>query len=135
MVISSMISQMPRFNRNIDRSFLVLLVPVKKIEVPARKTNTGAQKWVINLVKKSMGVVVVGIGWIGSHGRRMKKITHMIECHNDHDDPAKDIDRVNSFFRNKRLCSMQLVCSKIRFFTQRRKVCKRKKKGAKNLFH
>ena len=39
-------------------SDFVFFCPIKKTEVPARKTNAGAQKWVIHLVKKSQGVVV-----------------------------------------------------------------------------
>jgi hypothetical protein len=34
----------------------MLLLLIRKIEVPERKIKTGAQKWVTHLVKKSMGV-------------------------------------------------------------------------------
>src|SRR5215208_987182 len=52
-------SQSPRVNRNEAVSLLfVFLTPYRNADVPARNTNTGAQKWVIQRVKKSRGVVV-----------------------------------------------------------------------------
>ena len=50
--VSNSISQRPRFIRKVASSFFVFLSPTKKAEVPARKTNTGAQKFVIHRVKK-----------------------------------------------------------------------------------
>jgi hypothetical protein len=40
-------------------SFFDLLADCRKADVPDKKTKTGAQKWVIQRVKKSMGVVVL----------------------------------------------------------------------------
>ena len=37
-------SHNPLVNRNFDKAFFPFLTPVKYAEVPARKTNTGAQK-------------------------------------------------------------------------------------------
>jgi hypothetical protein len=56
---STSISHIPLVNKNHD-TFLILFLraPYRKAEVPAKKTNIGAQKWVIHLVKKRNGVVV-----------------------------------------------------------------------------
>jgi hypothetical protein len=46
-------------NKNLARLFFdFFLLPYKKAEVPARNTNTGAQKCVIHRVKNRNGVVV-----------------------------------------------------------------------------
>lgn len=45
-----------RSQRRVERGS-VLLASCMATEVPARKTNAGAQKWVIQRVKKSRGVV------------------------------------------------------------------------------
>ena len=58
MTISTSTSHNPRVIRNRLRSLLVLRWPERKAEVPARNTNTGAQKWVIHLVKNNAGVVL-----------------------------------------------------------------------------
>ena len=56
-----------------------------KAERPAKKLNAGAQKLVINLVKK-MGIVVsVGAVGVKKIRRVMKIIPHMVNGHNyDH---------------------------------------------------
>ena len=59
MVSSRKTSQRPRFNRNMESSCLLFLRPIKNAEVPARKINTGAQKWVIHRVKKSTTLVLL----------------------------------------------------------------------------
>ena len=60
---SSNINHNPRFNKNAANSFLVFLSPTKNAEVPARNTNTGAQKLVIHLVKKTaVFVCVISVG-------------------------------------------------------------------------
>lgn len=51
-------SQSPLVIKNLKSSGLDLLVPYKKAEVPAKNTNTGAQKLVIKRVKNKKGVVV-----------------------------------------------------------------------------
>src|SRR4051812_37287696 len=56
--ISAIASQAPRFIRNRLASAFDLFLPERKAEVPDKKTKTGAQKWVIQRVKKSAGVVV-----------------------------------------------------------------------------
>jgi len=55
---STNINHTPRFIKKKLSSFFVFLTPYKYAEVPARKTKTGAQKWVIHLVKNNWGVVV-----------------------------------------------------------------------------
>ena len=67
MVISINTIQMPRFKRKPDNSLLDFLFPTIKADVPARKQNIGAQKCVINLVKK-MGKVL----FVGSAGSKKK---------------------------------------------------------------
>jgi hypothetical protein len=57
---STKTNQSPRFSKNIDSSFGDFLLPIIKADSPARKLNAGAQKLVINLVKKSGTVVSVG---------------------------------------------------------------------------
>jgi len=54
-----MTSHKPLFKSQTDRDFLSLRWPTKKAEVPAKKTNTVAQKWVKNLVIKRAPVVFV----------------------------------------------------------------------------
>jgi len=44
-------------NKNPESSFVVLLLPAINAETPARKLNDGAQKWVMNLVRKMAHVV------------------------------------------------------------------------------
>lgn len=44
MIISTIISHTPRVIKNLDNAGFVFLLPYKKADVPARKTNTGAQK-------------------------------------------------------------------------------------------
>ncbi len=51
--VSSSISHSPRFNKKPANSFFVFLSPTKNAEVPARNTNTGAQKCVIHRVKNT----------------------------------------------------------------------------------
>lgn len=58
MTASTKISHKPRVKRNHATCFLLVWTPYKNADVPARKTNTGAQKCVIQRVKKSNGVVV-----------------------------------------------------------------------------
>lgn len=59
MVNSKIISHRPRVTRKLRISFtLFLFWKDKYAEVPERKTNTGAHRCVIHLVKKRMGVVV-----------------------------------------------------------------------------
>lgn len=53
-------NQRPRFTKKTDNSFRDFLLPTIKAESPARKLNAGAQKWVMNLVKKMGTVVSVG---------------------------------------------------------------------------
>src|SRR5215216_4086212 len=58
-ISSTMTNHMPRVSRY--RAVCLgfrFFIPYKKEDVPARKTNTGAQKCVIQRVKKSRGVVV-----------------------------------------------------------------------------
>ncbi len=50
-------NQSPRFKRKLDNSDLDFLLPTINAEVPAKKQNVGAQKCVINRVKK-MGNVL-----------------------------------------------------------------------------
>ena len=54
-----MINQNPRLIRNTLNSFLFFRSPIKYADTPERSKNVGAQKCVIHLVKKSIGVVVV----------------------------------------------------------------------------
>ena len=61
---STKINQKPRFNRKLDNSAGVFLLPTKKAESPARKLKAGAQMLVMNLVKKSG--IVVSAGSVGS---------------------------------------------------------------------
>ena len=57
--ICTSIRKNPLEKRKNATSFFVLpLLPYKKILVPERNTNTGAQKWVIHLVKNKIGVVL-----------------------------------------------------------------------------
>jgi hypothetical protein len=51
-------SHIPLVNKNLNSSGLVFLLPYKNAEVPAKNTNSGAQKCVTNLVKNKIGVVV-----------------------------------------------------------------------------
>jgi hypothetical protein len=44
MAISTNISHSPRVVKNLNNAGFVFLLPYKKAEVPARNTNTGAQK-------------------------------------------------------------------------------------------
>ena len=57
-IISKKISQIPLVNKNFDSSYLFFLDPYRYAETPVNKTKTGAQKWVITLVKKNIGVAV-----------------------------------------------------------------------------
>src|SRR5258705_9364881 len=57
-MISTKTKNKPLFKRNKLISFFVLFRLMRKIEVPARKTKIGAQKWVIHRVKKRSGKVV-----------------------------------------------------------------------------
>src|SRR5215204_3765599 len=56
--ISTTSSHNPLLIRNALNSLLDLVCPLIYAEIPDRKRNTGAQKCVIHLVKKSAGVVV-----------------------------------------------------------------------------
>ena len=58
--ISIKINQRPRFRRKLDNSFLDFLLPTINAEVPAKKQNIGAQKCVINRVKKIGNVLCSG---------------------------------------------------------------------------
>jgi len=51
-------SQIPRVNKNLNNLGFDFLEPYKKEDDPAKNTNTGAQKCVMNRVKNNMGVVV-----------------------------------------------------------------------------
>ena len=55
---STKINHNPRLTKNAPNSTGDFLWPCKKIDVPDNKTNTGAQKWVIHLVKNKAGLVV-----------------------------------------------------------------------------
>lgn len=57
MVSSRKISHNPLLIRNTYNSFLVFRCPDMKADVPANKTNIGAQKWVIHRVKNKSTVV------------------------------------------------------------------------------
>jgi hypothetical protein len=58
-VISIIISQIPlEIKKRLVYARLFLFFIDMKAEVPDRNTKTGAQKWVIQRVKKSSGVVV-----------------------------------------------------------------------------
>src|SRR3569833_2478979 len=56
---SSSISQIPRFNKKADNSFLLFLCPTRKADVPVSSRNIGAQKCVIQRVKNIIPVVFV----------------------------------------------------------------------------
>src|SRR5687767_151600 len=56
--ISTSISQEPLVIRKRLNSFFDLRLLCRNADIPERKTKTGAQKWVIHLVKYKMGVVV-----------------------------------------------------------------------------
>ena len=53
MISSTNTSQKPLVIRKHLSLILFFFCPIKNTEVPARKTNVGAQKWVIHLVKKA----------------------------------------------------------------------------------
>ena len=59
--------------------------------VPARKINAGAQKWVIQRVKKTPG------GW--ASGRKTGIDAHVIDGHHDHHRAADEIDGRDPGFR------------------------------------
>ena len=54
---STRISQTPRFSRKEPSSDGLLRAVIRPALVPASSTNTGAQKWVIQRVKKSVGLM------------------------------------------------------------------------------
>ena len=58
-VNSNTMSQSARFRRKVVSSIFPFLVPTKKAEVPARKTNTGAQKCVTHRVANNKALVFV----------------------------------------------------------------------------
>ncbi len=57
-VSSNNINHRPLVNKKRDNSFLVFRCPTKKAEVPAKNINTGAQKWVIHLVRNNTTLVL-----------------------------------------------------------------------------
>lgn len=62
---SSAINQRPLFIKKRLNCLLERRVPERLTEIPLKKTNNGAQKWVIHRVKNKIGVVVarsVGLG-------------------------------------------------------------------------
>jgi hypothetical protein len=76
MINSTNTSQKPLLIRKTLISDFVFFCPIKNTEVPARKINVGAQKWVIHLVKKSQGVVVVRL--VGSIARDAPPLTYLL---------------------------------------------------------
>ena len=60
MTNSTKTNQSPRLSKKLDNSFGDFLLPTIKDDIPAKKLNAGAQKFVRNLVKKSGTVVRVG---------------------------------------------------------------------------
>lgn len=57
-VTSKNISHKPRVNRNRERFFVDFRRLWKYADVPDKKTNVGAHRWVIHRVANSKGVVV-----------------------------------------------------------------------------
>src|SRR5260221_10649369 len=67
---STITSQKPRFMRKRLTSFFDFFCVIRNTEVPARKTKSGAQKWVIHLVKNKAGVVVaILVGLVATDAR------------------------------------------------------------------
>ena len=58
--ISTNISQKPRLMRNEEVLRAVLFCPERYAEMPESNMNEGAQKWVIQRVKKSIPEVAAG---------------------------------------------------------------------------
>ena len=65
---------------------------------PERNINVGAQKCVIHRVKNYASFVLLRS--VGSKTKAVfvKKIEHMIKCHDHHHDSTHHVDESNSFF-------------------------------------
>jgi hypothetical protein len=54
--------------------------------------KTGAQKWVIQRVKKRGWVGVGEVGWGEGNGFVMDEVADVVEGHDDHDGSAQGVD-------------------------------------------
>ena len=76
---------------------------------PARKTNTGAQTWVIHRVKNSSASVRARSSGEKSWEPLWKKSPDVIERHDDHDDAAQHIDRLHAGRRSGAVYSRRMT--------------------------
>ena len=85
-------SHSPRFSRNAPSAAGVLRVAIRPALVPARNTNTGAQKWVIQRVKKSASADV-GVGRRVLCRAGVEEVAHVIQGHDHHDQAPHHVQR------------------------------------------
>ena len=92
---STTISHRPRVNRNVPSADGVLRDVIRPALVPARNTNTGAQKCVIQRVKKS-AAPMAGLAIGSCLAAEVEEVPHVIDGHDDDHETAQHVDARNS---------------------------------------
>ena len=88
---STKISHRPRVSRNCASSAGVLRATISPALVPARNTNTGAQKCVIQRVKRQRRADI-RIAHRILHRAVHEEVAHVIERHDDDDQATQHVD-------------------------------------------